>query len=306
MRVWRVVPAGQQAFDGEGTRRFGSRWVPKGLPAIYTSTTLSLAALELFVHTDPDLAPAGLVAISADIPHDLVVHEIALSGLPQIWREIPAPSELQELGRSWIVDGTTGLLSVPSVVVPTERNYVLNPAHPGFRRIEIGEAHEFSFDPRMWKGKTGALRWRRTAGTAARANLVTVGEHDDDEVGPRAVHPRLRLGSREERPARTRGVVDPADQHGRARDGRTGELLDVVMRPRPAGPFFVQSAGDVSKLRRPRRASGPRARRALSRVRAIATTGACRYPGRRSPCESRASRLQSSRGCGRGRKRRAA
>ena len=155
VRVWRVVPAGHQAFDGEGTRPFGSRWVPKGLPAIYTSSTLSLAALEFFVHTDPDLLPAHLVAISADVPDDSIVREIALSGLPRTWRKIPAPAELQALGRSWIVAGKTMVLSVPSVVVPVERNYVLNPAHPEFHRIHTGEAQDFSFDPRMWKGKAG-------------------------------------------------------------------------------------------------------------------------------------------------------
>jgi len=150
VRVWRGVPTGRQAFDGEGNRRFGSRWVPKGLPALYTSATLSLAALELFVHTDPDLTPADLLAISADIPDNLMVHEVALSDLPGTWREIPAPAELQELGRSWIVDGKTAMLSVPSVVVPTDRHYLLNTAHPGCQRIQIGQANEFSVDPRMW------------------------------------------------------------------------------------------------------------------------------------------------------------
>ncbi len=155
MRVWRVVPTGHSAFDGEGTRRFGSRWVPKGLPAIYTSATLSLAALELFVHTDPDLAPVRLRAISADVPDDLAVHEIALLELSATWREIPAPADLQELGRLWILDGKALALSVPSVVVPTERNYLLNPSHADFRRIQVGEAHDFSFDPQMWKAERG-------------------------------------------------------------------------------------------------------------------------------------------------------
>jgi RES domain-containing protein len=158
VRVWRVVPTGHRAFDGEGNRRFGSRWVPRGLPAVYASATLSLAALELFVHTDPDLAPADLLAISADIPDDLTVHELALPDLPGTWREIPAPAELQELGQSWIAEGKTAMLSVPSVVVPPERNYVLNPAHAGFKRIQTGEAYDFSFDPRMWKGKDRTLR----------------------------------------------------------------------------------------------------------------------------------------------------
>ena len=153
MRVWRVVPAGQRAFNGEGTRRFGSRWVPKGLAAVYTSATLSLAALELFVHTDADLIPVDLMAIPADLPDDALVHELALPDLPADWREIPAPEQLQELGRSWIARGTAPILSVPSVVVPTERNYVLNPVHEVFKRIRVGEAHDFSFDPRMWKVK---------------------------------------------------------------------------------------------------------------------------------------------------------
>ena len=145
MRVWRVLPARRQVLDGEGTPRFGSRWVPKGLPAIYTSATLSLAALELFVHTDPDLAPADLQAISADIPDDLAVRELALSELPANWRDIPSPAELQELGRAWIVERTAAILSIPSVVVPTERNYVLNPTHAGFRRIQVGKPEGFTF-----------------------------------------------------------------------------------------------------------------------------------------------------------------
>jgi RES domain-containing protein len=153
VRVWRIVAAGHQRFDGEGTRRFGSRWVPKGVPAIYTSATLSLAALELFVHTDPDLPPADLLAMWADIPDELPIDEITPSRLPTRWREIPAPAALQELGRSWIVEGKAMMLSVPSVVVPTERNYIINPAHEGFHRIQVGPVDAFGFDPRMWKGK---------------------------------------------------------------------------------------------------------------------------------------------------------
>jgi RES domain-containing protein len=38
---------------------------------------------------------------------------------------------------------------VPSVIVPQERNVLLNPAHPDFRRIRLGAPEPFSFDPRM-------------------------------------------------------------------------------------------------------------------------------------------------------------
>ena len=68
MRVWRIATATRQQFDGEGARRHGSRWTPRGRPAVYASATLSLAALERFVHTDPDLDASDLVAIAIDIP----------------------------------------------------------------------------------------------------------------------------------------------------------------------------------------------------------------------------------------------
>jgi hypothetical protein len=40
---------------------------------------------------------------------------------------------------------------VPSVVVPHERNFVLNPTLREFARILIGRSVLFSFNPGMWK-----------------------------------------------------------------------------------------------------------------------------------------------------------
>ena len=151
MRVWRIVVAGQERFDGEGTRRAGSRWVPSGLRAVHTSASLSLAALELFVHTDTDLAPAHLRALAADIPDDVTRNEIRLTDLPPNWRELPPPESLHEIGRSWIAETKAVILAVPSVIIPIERNYIINPAHPEFRRIRVANPEAFTFDPRMWK-----------------------------------------------------------------------------------------------------------------------------------------------------------
>ena len=44
------------------------------------------------------------------------------------------------------------MLRVPSVVVPLESNYVLNPRHPDFApRVAIGPPLPFPFDPRLKK-----------------------------------------------------------------------------------------------------------------------------------------------------------
>jgi RES domain-containing protein len=118
---------------------------------VYTSATLSLAVLECFVHLDPADAPTDLVVIPADIPDELSRREITAADLPAKWRHYPAPEHLADLGTAWIRTGTTAVLVVPSVVVPHERNVLLNPAHPDFRRIRLGSPESFSFDPRMWK-----------------------------------------------------------------------------------------------------------------------------------------------------------
>ncbi len=150
MRVWRITTAAHAAFDGEGARRYGSRWTPKGVAVVYTSATLSLAALERFVHTDPDLEPTDLIAVPVDTDDSTPIQSLDMAALPADWRTYPAPEPLARLGADWVAEARTCMLAVPSVVVPHERNYLLNPAHPDFQRLLIGTVEPFSFDPRMW------------------------------------------------------------------------------------------------------------------------------------------------------------
>ena len=151
MRVWRIASAAHSAFDGEGARRYGSRWTPKGFSAVFTSATLSLAALERFVHTDPDLEPVDLVAIAVDIETNIAIESVALDDVPADWRTYPAPPPLALIGERWLRESRTAVLAVPSVVIPHERNFVLNPTHADFVRLMINPSEPFSFDPRMWK-----------------------------------------------------------------------------------------------------------------------------------------------------------
>jgi RES domain-containing protein len=151
--VWRIARAAHAAFDGEGARRYGSRWTPRGLPAVFTSATLSLAALERFVNTDPDLEPVDLVAIAVDIETNIAIETITVGALPPDWRTYPAPLGLAVIGERWLGEARSAILSVPSVVIPNERNFVLNPAHADFSRLTIHPSEPFSFDPRMWKAR---------------------------------------------------------------------------------------------------------------------------------------------------------
>lgn len=119
------------------------------MPVIYTSGTLSLAALEALAHMDVDDAPADLVAIPVEIPDGVPVRDVRVRDLPHGWRAYPAPPALQDLGSAWARELGTAVLSVPSSVVPHERNFVLNPRHPDFPRLRIGTAEPFVFDQRL-------------------------------------------------------------------------------------------------------------------------------------------------------------
>ena len=155
MKSWRVWCLCQRryaasAFDGEGARRYGGRWNPVGVRVVYTSESISLAALEALVHVDPPEAPEDLVVIPVDIPNDMGITEVTSRGLPGGWRSSPGPPRLQQVGLNWVRTGQTAVLSVPSVVVPEERNYLMNPAHPDFARIRRGRPKAFAIDSRLY------------------------------------------------------------------------------------------------------------------------------------------------------------
>ncbi len=90
------------------------------------------------------------MAIPAEIPTDLIF-ELERRRLPSNWRAQPATPPTRQIGAGSVKAQTSAALAVPSVIVPQERNYLLNPAHADFKKIRIGKAEPFSFDPRMWK-----------------------------------------------------------------------------------------------------------------------------------------------------------
>ncbi len=151
IRCWRLVKEkhASSAFSGTGARLAGGRWNHPGDAAVYVSGSLSLAALELFVHLGPVTTTAfGLVSIPMEIPEELISEP---PDLPKNWRAQPPPSTTKTLGSKWLRSGESCVLRVPSAIVPVEFNFLLNPNHPDFSTIEIGESRSFSFDPRMWK-----------------------------------------------------------------------------------------------------------------------------------------------------------
>jgi RES domain-containing protein len=115
---------------------------------IYTAQSQSLAVLEVLVHLDsPELLKKYvLFEVAVD---EAYVDALDPSKLPRNWTVDPAPSEVQTIGDDWAAGGTSAVLRVPSTLVPGESNFLLNPRHPDFRKLRIGKALPFLFDPRF-------------------------------------------------------------------------------------------------------------------------------------------------------------
>ena len=149
-RAWRLVKArhAASAFDGEGARLHGGRWNSPGTRVVYVSSSRSLAALELLVHLEIAEALEHYAVIEVRIPAQSIAR-LDRRRLPADWRDDRPPAALRALGDTWVQQQRSVALEVPSVVVPEETNYLLNPAHPSFRTLAIGPARPFRYDARL-------------------------------------------------------------------------------------------------------------------------------------------------------------
>lgn len=145
---WRVVKTRRVAgaFDGEGGRLHGGRWNSPGTAAIYTSETRALATLEILAGLGGTLTlrDYSLIPVTFD---DELVEAISMSSLPAGWDARPPGTTSQGVGDAWLVAATSVVLRVPSVIVPAEYNYVLNPRHPDFGAIVVGPPAPLAIDP---------------------------------------------------------------------------------------------------------------------------------------------------------------
>jgi RES domain-containing protein len=118
-----------------------------GTAIIYAAQSVSLCALEVLANSSK--LPSGAIAIEIRVPDSLTVRRVELSDLPHGWDDPVPPDATRDIGTNWARAGATAVLSDPSSIVPSERNYLLNPNHADFARIGLGVPEPFRFDPRL-------------------------------------------------------------------------------------------------------------------------------------------------------------
>ena len=150
IRAWRIVKTrySADAFSGEGARLYGGRWNSSGIAMVYTAGSKSLATLELLVHLDNTSVLPSFSICPVDFD-DSLVELIDPATLPRDWRQTPPSISLQAVGDDWISRGSSVVLRVPSAVIESEYNYLINPVHIDFKKLVIGGMEVFMLDSRL-------------------------------------------------------------------------------------------------------------------------------------------------------------
>jgi RES domain-containing protein len=117
---------------------------------VYVASTRSLAVLEMAVHLDRSMLLASFVLIPCEFDERLVI-VVDRGALPADWRRDPPPSEAAAIGDAWVRRAQSAVLALPSAIIEQETNFLLNPAHPDFAAIRIGDPQDFEFDKRLIK-----------------------------------------------------------------------------------------------------------------------------------------------------------
>jgi RES domain-containing protein len=157
MRIWRICRAryADEAFSGHGARcfggrPFGGRWSSPGVPMVYSSPSLALAAIELFVHLEPNQQPSDLVSIAALLPKGEPSQRLEPDQLPPGWWTDDF-EPLRNIGDKWIRESSSLAIEVPSAALRVEWNVLVNPLHPAVAQIKIEPPQPFHFDARMFR-----------------------------------------------------------------------------------------------------------------------------------------------------------
>jgi len=144
-----------QLFSGDGGLFASGRWTPRGQYVVYTSASISLAILEYTVnYRRRGWVPATVLG-RASIPTGLSIEAISIEELPPGWFAADPPPQLQKIGSDWLRRGDSAVLRVPSAVVTEEWNYLLNPRHADFAKLEIDSPQPFDFDHRVARSRKG-------------------------------------------------------------------------------------------------------------------------------------------------------
>lgn len=152
MKVYRIADCAYiNDLSGKGAALHGGRWNSKDVYVVYTAESPALALLEAVVHIGR-IPARKYCMLTLEIPSDKL-KTLTIGQLPSNWHSNPAPDILRKWGDTFVEANKYLALMVPSVIMPEEHNYLLNPGHSDFRKIKITGSRTISIDDRLLSSK---------------------------------------------------------------------------------------------------------------------------------------------------------
>ncbi len=152
MKIYRVTKKEfVKDLTGEGARLFGGRWNKKGSPMLYFSEHLSLCVLEMLTRIDFEFLSEDYAFIEVEIADKLIIPSSKVTSISKNWRADPPVVATQDFGTKWLSSEGSFALSVPSAVLPSEHNILVNPNHKLISKLKITNSGKLDLDPRVIK-----------------------------------------------------------------------------------------------------------------------------------------------------------
>ena len=103
--------------------------------------------LEQLAHTGTGRLPQDHAFIEITIPDSVAIDTLPFSDVAGWNTDDLARS--RAYGDRWLAERRTCILLVPSVIVPTEYNVVINPSHAEFARVVVSLPRNVNWDKRL-------------------------------------------------------------------------------------------------------------------------------------------------------------
>jgi RES domain-containing protein len=148
MFLYRITRKQFANLDGTGGILVAGRWHEKGHPVVYFSESRSLALLENIVHLgDYNFLPADMVVLTIKIPASTLVMDVGKKALKPDWEN--TVNITRSIGTKFLKDRKAAVLRVPTIIVPGEFNYLVNPLHKDVSKFKIINTEDFKLDRRI-------------------------------------------------------------------------------------------------------------------------------------------------------------
>jgi len=151
MRVFRLCKQiySGTVLNGEGGLIVDGRWHSTARRVVYTASSEALAVLEVRVHLGRFVPNAAYAVHVVEVP-DAQIQTFPSGASDESWNAVPPPGHARRIGDVWLRENATAALSVPSIHSATDRNILLNPAHPAAAGFIVVQVYPYRFDTRLF------------------------------------------------------------------------------------------------------------------------------------------------------------